>query len=507
MRRGNPESAESTHESDAIGPFLLAQRLATSEQVARAEKEAVKYGNDVLAALFTLGAVNPGLVFPALAQRAADILLHAYLSPRGSFRFEALELPASKVVPLGNRWGLLAEVIRRVPLADLKARLMDIRERPVVRRGAGDALPDLRLTAQETRASGYFDGTRSLAHLAQSNAGEMDTILRVALLLRELDAVSFPEVSLRAPPPPPPRSPTPPPAPRPQVVATTPPKEAPAPPAPRKPAAPAHPQAARPVPAPALTPTGLASLPQVDPPRIAPVSPAPRPRSPGYAAELRDLHARLERLRNENYFQILGLPDTADSSMVKAAYFKLAKQFHPDTVSPDAPPELAKAKAEIFAAIGEANRMLADDGSRTRYKETLAEGGPADVDVQSVLLAEETFNKGTALVRARRFAEAVKTFDDAIAANPKEGEFYAWRGYARFFTLPDKKVAMVEALRDLNQSLKLNERCAPAHYFIGQLYKLTGDPTTALKHFKRCVSIDPQHVDAQREIRIATGQK
>jgi len=73
--------------------------------------------------------------------------------------------------------------------------------------------------------------------------------------------------------------------------------------------------------------------------------------------------------------------------------------------------------------------------------------------------------------------------------------------------MPDKKLAMVDALRDLNQSLKLNERCAPAHYFIGQLYKLTGDPTTALKHFKRCVALDPQHVNAQREIRIATSQK
>ncbi|HZW91289.1 MAG TPA: DnaJ domain-containing protein, partial [Myxococcaceae bacterium] len=495
-------------------PFLLAQRLATAEQVARAEKEALKYGNDVLAALFTLGAVNPGLVFPALAQRAADILLRAYLSPGGSFRFEALELPASKVVPLGNRWGLMAEVIRRVPLPDLKSRLMDVRERPVVRRGAGDAVPDLRLTAQETRAVGYFDGTRSLAHLAQSNAGEMDTILRVALLLRELDAVSFPEVSLRAPPPSPPvrtepsappRTPTPRPAPPPPPAAA-PPKAAPAPAAPRKPTAPAPAPAAR-GPTPALTPTGLASMPQADPPRIAPVAPDAKPHSPGYATELRELLARMERIRKENHFQVLGLPDTADSSSVKAAYFKLAKQFHPDTVPQDAPPELARAKAEIFAAIGEANRMLADDHSRARYKETLAEGGPAEVDVQAVLQAEETFNKGTTLVRARRFPEAVKTFDDAIAANPKEGEFYAWRGYARFFTLPDKKVAMVEALRDLNQSLKLNERCAPAHYFIGQLHKLTGDAATALKHFKRCVNIDPQHVDAQREIRIATGQK
>jgi len=515
MRRGNPESAESTHASDAIGPFLVAQRLATQEQVARAEHEAIKFGNDVLAALFTIGAVNPGLVFPALAQRAADILLRAYLAPRGSFRFEALELPASKVVPLGNRWGLLAEVIRRVPLPDLKSRLMDVRERPVVRRSAGDSLPDLRLTAQETRAMGYFDGTRSLAHLAQSNAGEMDTILRVALLLRELDAVSFPEVTLREPPAPPPR-PEPPAPSRPTPVppvATPPPRPpsaAAAPAPPRKPTAPAAPPATpapaapRPPVAPAITPTGLASLPQADPPRIAPMGATPRPASPGFTVELRALQAKLEKIRKENHFQVLGVSENVDSTAVKAAYFKLAKQYHPDTVPPDAPPELGRAKAEIFAAIGEANRMLSDDASRARYKETLADGGPAEVDVQSVLQAEETFNKGTALVRARRFAEAVKTFDDAIAANPREGEFYAWRGYARFFTVQDKKVAMVEALRDLNQSLKLNERCAPAHYFIGQVYKLTGDTTTALKHFKRCVALDPQHVNAQREIRIAT---
>ncbi|HET6982197.1 MAG TPA: DnaJ domain-containing protein, partial [Myxococcaceae bacterium] len=512
MRRGNPESAESTHASDAIGPFLIAQRLATTEQVARAEQEAVKYGNDVLAALFTLGAVNPGLVFPALAQRAADILLSAYLAPRGSFRFEALELPPSKVVPLGNRWGLLAEVIRRVPLPELKARLTDVRERPIVRRGAGDALPDLRLTAQETRAVSYFDGTRSLGHLAQSNAGEMDTILRVALLLRELDAVSFPEVELRAPPSPPapaatPRPPTPPPAPPPApptAAARTAPRAQPAT-AQRKPAPPASKG-----PVPALTPTGLASLPQVDPPRIAPVAPpapAPRTSPAGFAAELRELQARAERMRKENHFQVLGVPESTDSARVKAAYFKLAKVFHPDTVPQEAPPELARVKAEIFAAIGEANRVLADDASRAKYKEVLASGGQADVDVQAVLQAEETFNKGTALVRARRFVDAVKSFDDAIAANPREGEFYAWRGYARFFTIQDKKVAMVEALRDLNQSLKLNDRCAPAHYFIGQLYKLTGDAATALKHFKRCVTIDPQHVEAQREIRIATGQK
>jgi DnaJ-domain-containing protein 1 len=508
MRRGNPESADSTHAEDGVGPFVLSQRLATAEQVARAEREALRFGNDVLAALFTLGFVNPGLVFPALAQRAAGLLVRAYLAPTGHFRFEALELPASKVVPLGNRWGLLAEVVRRVPLPELKSRLVDVRERPVVRRGTGDTVPDLRLTAQETRALGYFDGARSLANLSQSNGGEMDTILRVALLLREVEAVSFPEVPVRSPPPPPPARPAPPPAiPRaPPSISSPPPPSGLEPPT--VPAA--HPV---PTPAPSRSPTlsGPRPPPVLNPARpvsvatTPPVRPTPTPR-PNPATEIRNLESRLERMHKETAFQVLGVGEEADSATIKASYFKLAKLFHPDTVPPDAPAELARVKAEIFATIGEANRILADDASRARYRETLAQGGPAEVDLQNLFHAEETFHKGTALVRARRFTDAVKAFDNAITGNPKEGEFYAWRGYARFFTIQDKKVAAADAMRDLNQALKLNERCAPAHYFLGQIYKLTGDGASALKHFKKCVSIDQQHVDAQREIRLLVGK-
>jgi lipopolysaccharide biosynthesis regulator YciM len=65
---------------------------------------------------------------------------------------------------------------------------------------------------------------------------------------------------------------------------------------------------------------------------------------------------------------------------------------------------------------------------------------------------------------------------------------------------------MVDAMRDLHHALKLNERCAPAHYLIGQLHKLTGDNMLALKHFKKCVQLDQGHVDAQREIRLLTGR-
>ena len=510
FRKGNPEYADSTHPEDALEPYLIQAGLVTPEQLKVAEREKKRFGGEVLATLFALGLVNPGLVFPALTQRAASLVLRTFLTPSGSFQYQPIDLDTSKSLPLGNRWAFLADVLRRFPMSDLKRRMMDVRQRPLVRRGAG-TLPDLRFSAQEMRALSYFDGTRSLAILAQSHAGEMETILRVALLLRELDALSFPEVELRGGAAPTGEHPAVPPAP------SAPPPPAAAATSPRPPGAIPPPGAAArastPTPPPAAAPRAVSSsTPTPTPapagaPRTLLSAPTPIPGAPvDFAAEVRALRTRLEKGKALNYFQLLGLSDKADAAAVKAAYFKLAKLYHPDTVPPGAPAELAELKAQVFAMVGEASRVLGDDQSRAEYLESLKAGGGTTVDVRQVLAAEETFHKGVALIKARRFPEAVKALDDSITLNPREGEFYAWRGYARFFTTPDKKVALVDAMRDLHHALKLNERCAAAHYLIGQLHKLTGDNTLALKHFKKCVQLDQGHVDAQREIRLLTGR-
>jgi tetratricopeptide (TPR) repeat protein len=519
FRKGNPEFVDSTHPEDAVETFLAKSGVVTAEQLSVAEKEKGRFGGEVLATLFALGLVNPALVFPALTQRAAALLLRAFLAPGGIFQHQPLELPPSKAVPLGNRWGFLAEVMRRYPLAELKRRMMDVRQRPLVRRSAGEALPDLRLTAQETRALGYFDGTRSLAILAQSQPAEMETILRVALLLRELDALSFPEVELKGGAAPtgehaavsaaPSRPPSAPPPAAPPVV--------PAPPAhpPTQPSATSTPprvapQPVSPTPPPSASPRAVSPTPTPSPasaPRAFLSTPTPVPGTPvDYDIEIQILKNRLEKGKALTHFQILGLSDKADAAAVKTAYFKLAKLYHPDTVPQDAPPELAELRAQAFSVVGEASRVLGDDQSRADYLESLKAGGGNAMDVRQVLAAEDTFHKGVAFIKARRFVEAVKVLDDSITLNPREGEFYAWRGYARYFTVADKKTALVDAMRDLHHALKLNDRCAPAHYLIGQLHKLSGDNPMALKHFKKCVSLDAAHVDAQREIRLLTGR-
>ncbi|GEL69137.1 J domain-containing protein [Myxococcus virescens] len=617
FRKGNPEFVDSSHPEEALGPSLVAARLLTPEQLRQAEPTLERFGGDLLTALFGLGLLQPATAFAILAQRAGGILSRGLRAESGTFTFELKDLSSHKAMPLGHRWAVLSDTVRRIPSADLKRRLTPVLQLPIMKSGGVVAASELRLTPHEVRALTVIDGVRSVAQLLADFAQDADHLLRLAFLLKELDSVSFAgqartaqDVGPRAPgaggaqpstgaahaaapnaaaqqrpagaapnvaggPQPGgvaqtagaasqrPVAGTPPaagpgatrsagvapaagpgaPAPiaGPGATAARPPVAGPGATAPRpagtapaagpgatapRPAPAAGPGATAPRPAgaaPAAGPGATAARPPVAGPGAQPRPPpslsaqgAQRPAAPAAATpanapgaeEIPALRQLTMAMKQQNHFQRLGLTEQTNSSAVKIAYFRLAKLYHPDTLPQGAPPELEKLKAEVFAYIGDAYRTLSDDSSRASYIEELKSGGSGDgVDINGILMAEELFQKSCILVKARKFPDAVQMLDEAIKLNPEEAEFYAWRGYARFFTAADKKAAQPEAFREIQNAIRRNERCAPAHYFLGVIAKLCGDGQGALKHFKRTVELQPDHIDAQREVRIASQKK
>lgn len=248
-----------------------------------------------------------------------------------------------------------------------------------------------------------------------------------------------------------------------------------------------------------MTAAGAVATSAARPPTTAPAPTAPPGMSP---AEIKVLVELAETMKKQTHFEALGVSKETDPAAVKTAYLKAARIYHPDTIPQGAPAAFAKAKGDIFARITEANRTLGDAKARAEYVAELAAGGTGEkVDITGIFAAEEHFQKGCILVKARKFADALKMLDDAIAANAEEGEYYAWRGYARFFLNPDKKIGHAEALKDIQACLKKNPNVASAHFFQGNMAKLLGDPATAKTHFQKCVQLDPKHIDAQRELR------
>src|SRR6218665_2570269 len=151
FRKGNPELIESSHPDDALGTWLLRGKLVTPEQYQQAEAARNRFGGEVLAALFGLGLLQPASAFTQLAQRAQGILLKGLRAETGSFTFEPKDLPAAKAMPLGNKWAVLGDLVRRIPTADLHRLLQPVLDLPVMQSNGRLATGDLRLTPHEVR--------------------------------------------------------------------------------------------------------------------------------------------------------------------------------------------------------------------------------------------------------------------------------------------------------------------------------------------------------------------
>ncbi|RKH31923.1 DUF4388 domain-containing protein, partial [Corallococcus sicarius] len=195
FRKGNPEFVDSSHAEDSLGVSLMTARLLTAEQLQQAEGSRERFGGDLLAALFGLGILQPATAFTQLAQRGGAILARVLRAESGTFTFEVRDLPSQKAMPLGNRWAVLSDQVRRIPTSDLKRRLAPVLPLPIMKSGGRVAASDLRLTPHEVRALAFIDGVRSLGQLLQDVPQDADHLLRLAFLLKELNGVSFASAS------------------------------------------------------------------------------------------------------------------------------------------------------------------------------------------------------------------------------------------------------------------------------------------------------------------------
>lgn len=88
----------------------------------------------------------------------------------------------------------------------------------------------------------------------------------------------------------------------------------------------------------------------------------------GVSARIVDPSARkARRVKFTDYYEALGVPPGADADVIKSAYRKLARKYHPDvSKEPDA--------EEKFKAVNEAYEVLKDPKKRAAYEQLRANG-------------------------------------------------------------------------------------------------------------------------------------
>lgn len=148
---------------------------------------------------------------------------------------------------------------------------------------------------------------------------------------------------------------------------------------------------------------------------------------------------------------------------------------------------------------------LLEDESAGRPVEGRILGGeeaPNETEGQRALAAETEFQRGHLLLADRDYEGALLHFGRAMEHFPSAGEYRSYYGWTLYLRHPDDELMLGEALEHCREGVKLAKGREKPYLLLGRLYRATGKTVAAKKMFARAVQIEPQCVEAMRELRI-----
>ena len=217
------------------------------------------------------------------------------------------------------------------------------------------------------------------------------------------------------------------------------------------------------------------------------------------------VNAALTRMRSQNHYERLGVATESTGAQIKAAYLRLAKEYHPDRLIQDGGSGIKTKADELFSMVADAYQTLTDDAKRKKYDDEVLRGIKDDAtdEANAILNAEHQFLKGERLLKAGNIQKAFEAFAAAIELYPKESEYQACYGWTMFkLNHPANTAKCNEGEKILKNALSMNARNDKAHLFLGQIAKIKGDLDGARKQFEKALEIQPDNIEAQRELRV-----
>lgn len=217
------------------------------------------------------------------------------------------------------------------------------------------------------------------------------------------------------------------------------------------------------------------------------------------------IRARAAGIDRETYFSMLALSADADDDAIRAAYFGLAKQWHPDRLPADLA-DVRDATSKVFARLSEAFETLSSAEKRARYLEVLEGGGGTPEEaaqIQQILDAAGDFQRAEVYLKKRDWAAAEAAARRAMLADPGQGDYAALHALVQIHKRegqPDASYA--DLVQQLDGAIEKSPRCERAYFARALVWKNIGRHDAALADFRMVVELNPKNLDAARELRV-----
>jgi curved DNA-binding protein CbpA len=519
FQRGHIINADTNVAEDHMGEILLRKGWITRAELDRAAAVMTLEQRRMGQVFLDLGILDKSRLEDAVALHVHEILYKVFTWNEGTYEFkEEGEGPIEDEEELTLKLStgeLILEAVRQIQDPD------------VIRYSLGDmdrvlALPAdpllrfqrLTLTPTDGFVLSRVDGTLCGREIVQMIPLPPEETRKSLFSLLCVGAVEYapgpPKTAARPaagprPAPAPAQPPPPAPAaeePRPKVAE---PREAPAAPAPPRPAPPAPTIAAE---AP-VSPAEARPAPGVPPP------PPPVEISAEAAARRREILDAFEGLKARNHFEVLGIPRGSNDAHVKEAYFRLAKQFHPDAHHDRALADLREKLEAVFIRLGEAYEVLRNPRTRASYEESLAAkaprpapppgGGPVvghatPADPAALArAAEQAVARAAKFIEKEQYWDAIQLLDATLPM--LEGKLLQ-KGRLLWARAKMKNPNWVKEAEERlrNEVLADDPRNVEALFLLGTIYRDQKLTSRAQAMFRKVLELKPDHEGALAEV-------
>ncbi len=238
------------------------------------------------------------------------------------------------------------------------------------------------------------------------------------------------------------------------------------------------------------------------------------PPEPPLAAEAlrQEVLLASRELGHRTHYEVLGVTRYAPEAVLQAAYFRLAKRYHPDVHHHPELADLRDRLEALFVRVREAYETLRNPQARAAYEERLARASrpappvapasPPDPEEEGRRL-EEIYKKAEERFADRKFWEVVGLLEALVPLAQGRLKHKARVLLAKtYFKNPHwRREAETEMLGVLAE----DPENADARFALAEMYRDRGQREKAIEAFREVLKLRPKHREAIAELAELTG--
>jgi len=202
-----------------------------------------------------------------------------------------------------------------------------------------------------------------------------------------------------------------------------------------------------------------------------------------FIKKIEDIYVKCQSM---DYYSILGIERDAAQDTIRKAYFKNAKEFHPDRHMHVTSSVIKDKLNLIFSYNSAAYKILADKKEKEKYDKSLKLISPEPSKQNNLEIAKQWFMEGKKAFKKGSYTEAFNLFSKAIYFDGSAADYHFYLG----LTYKHQR-RLRDAEKEISMAIHIKPREAVYLAEAGYVYLDLGLTLRAKSTFEKAMKLDP----------------